>query len=76
MGPIYKPSGAAAEYGEYALNIYTGCPHSCFYCYAPQALHRERTAFHDHVECQRQCDFVVFRRTGNVGKWRVNMYSL
>ena len=26
--------------------------------------------------CQRQCDFVVFRRTGNVGKWRVKMYSL
>ena len=26
--------------------------------------------------CQRQCDFVVFRRTGNVRKWWVNMYSL
>ena len=26
--------------------------------------------------CQRRCDFVVFRRTGNVGKWRVNKYSL
>ena len=27
-------------------------------------------------ECQRRCDFVVFRRTGNVEKWRVNVYSL
>ena len=25
--------------------------------------------------CQRRCDFVVFRRTGNVEKWRVNVYS-
>ena len=28
------------------------------------------------VGCQRQCDFVVFRRTGIVRKWRVIMYSL
>ena len=26
--------------------------------------------------CQRRCDFVVFRRTGNVEKWRVKVYSL
>ena len=25
--------------------------------------------------CQRRCDFVVFRRTGNVEKWRVKVYS-
>ncbi len=25
--------------------------------------------------CQRRCDFVVFRRTWNVEKWRVNVYS-
>lgn len=24
MNPIYKPKGAAAEYGDYAVNIYTG----------------------------------------------------
>lgn len=48
--PIYKPKGAAAEYGNYALNIYTGCPHRCFYCFAPQVLHRDREAFHSHVE--------------------------
>ena len=28
-GPIYEPRGAAKEYGDYALNIYTGCPHRC-----------------------------------------------
>ena len=27
MKPIYIPSGKAKEYGDYAINIYTGCPH-------------------------------------------------
>lgn len=47
---IYKPKGAAAEYGDYALNIYTGCPHRCYYCFAPQVLHRDREVFHTCVE--------------------------
>ena len=50
MKPIYKPKGAAAEYGDYAVNIYTGCPHRCYYCFAPQVLHRDREAFHSCVE--------------------------
>lgn len=50
MNTIYKPKGAAAEYGEYALNIYTGCPHRCYYCFAPQVLHRDREVFHSRVE--------------------------
>ena len=32
--PIYEPSGRAREYGELAVNIYTGCNHGCSYCYA------------------------------------------
>ena len=48
MNTIYKPKGAAAEYGEYAVNIYTGCPHR-YYCFAPQVLHREREVFHSCV---------------------------
>lgn len=50
MNTIYKQKGAAAEYGDYAVNIYTGCPHRCYYCFAPQVLHREREAFHSCVE--------------------------
>ena len=49
MKPIYKPKGAAAEYGDYAVNIYTGCPHRCYYCFAPNVLHREREMFHSCV---------------------------
>lgn len=50
MKPIYEPIGKAKEYGDYAINIYTGCPHRCYYCFAPNVLHREREKFHDHVE--------------------------
>ena len=53
MNTIYKPKGAAAEYGDYAVNIYTGCPHRCYYCFAPQVLHRERGVFHSCVEPRR-----------------------
>ncbi len=50
MKPIYVPSGAAKEYGDYALNIYTGCPHRCFYCYAPKVLRMDKETFHSCVE--------------------------
>lgn len=48
--PIYEPKGAAKEYGDLALNIYTGFPHRCYYCFAPGVLHRDREQFHSHVE--------------------------
>jgi len=38
--PIYEPKGKAREYGELALNIYTGCNHGCFYCYARKMAER------------------------------------
>lgn len=50
MKPIYKPKGAAGEYCEWALNIYTGCPHRCYYCYCPKILHRDMEEFFSHVE--------------------------
>lgn len=46
MKPIYVPKGKAKEYGDYAINIYTGCPHECYYCFAPNVLHREKEKFH------------------------------
>lgn len=52
-GPIYVPRGAAKEYGDYALNLYTGCPHRCYYCFAPRVLHKTREEFHSHVEPRR-----------------------
>lgn len=38
--PIYEPRGRAREYGELAVNIYTGCNHGCSYCYARQMKQR------------------------------------
>jgi protein gp37 len=38
--PIYQPKGAALEYADLALNIYTECPHGCWYCYAKQMAKR------------------------------------
>lgn len=49
MTPIYKPKGAAKEYGDYAINIYTGCPHRCEYCFAPGVLRKDKEEFHTHV---------------------------
>lgn len=48
--PIYKPNGRAKEYGDHAINIYTGCPHRCYYCFAPSVLRRNREQFNTHVE--------------------------
>ena len=50
MKPLYIPKGRAKEYGDYAVNIYTGCPHRCYYCFAPNVLHRDREQFHSCVE--------------------------
>jgi len=49
MQTIYEPKGKAKEYGELALNIYTGCPHGCTYCYAPSVLRRDKPDFHTNV---------------------------
>ncbi|HEB31337.1 MAG TPA: hypothetical protein ENI15_10750 [Spirochaetes bacterium] len=35
MQVIYEPKGAALEYAELAVNLYTGCKFGCIYCYAP-----------------------------------------
>lgn len=49
MNTIYETKGKAKEYGELALNIYTGCTHGCTYCYAPSILRKEKEDFHTSV---------------------------
>lgn len=49
MKPIYPPTGRAGEYGDYSINIYTGCPHDCYYCYAAKMAKRWGRDF-THVE--------------------------
>lgn len=43
--PIYGPKGAAKEYGDLAINIYTGCNHGCYYCFAPSVLRKDKETF-------------------------------
>jgi len=45
MKPIYEPKGRAKEYGDYCVNIYTGCNHGCTYCYCPAVLRMSREDF-------------------------------
>ena len=64
MTPIYKPSGRALEYSPdaLALNIYTGCPHRCFYCFAPTVLKQDREKFHTCVEPRKDIIDAVKRQ--------------
>jgi DNA repair photolyase len=48
MNTIYIPKGRAKEYGNYALNIYEGCPHGCIYCFAPLCIHKDKNTFHNN----------------------------
>lgn len=46
MRTIYRPSGRAREYAEFALNLYKGCEMGCSYCYAPSATFTTKKEFH------------------------------
>jgi len=41
MPLIYEPRGKAREYSPLALNIFSGCPHGCIYCFGPAALKKK-----------------------------------
>lgn len=45
MKIIYEPKGAAKEYSELAVNLYTGCEHGCKYCYAPSCRFKTKEEY-------------------------------
>lgn len=38
MKAIYRPSGKAGEYAEWACNLYVGCSNDCSYCYCKRGV--------------------------------------
>lgn len=53
---LYKPTGRALEYADWwALNIYSGCPHGCRYCYAAHSRFRKREDFHASCVPVKDC---------------------
>lgn len=49
MKPIYEPKGKAREYADLAINIFTGCPNGCEYCFAPAVLRKTPEQFSQGV---------------------------
>ena len=47
---MYEPKSKTKKYNDLTLDIYTGCPHRCPYCYAPHVLKKDKEAFHSNVE--------------------------
>lgn len=72
MMGIYEPRGAALEYAPLAVNTYSGCAHSCRYCYVPGIFRKPREAFHAAVlprlgiVAQVERDVARLRRDGSV----------
>jgi len=50
---IYQPRGAAREYSELALNLYSGCPNGCLYCYVPACLKKQKEDFHANMASRK-----------------------
>jgi len=46
---IYQPKGRAAEYCDWAANLYRGCGHGCKYCYAPSTLQMPTAEYRNPV---------------------------
>lgn len=70
---VYRPKGRALEYSAWALNLYKGCTHGCFYCYGPGAAFRsESEYFGDPQELKDvlkniESDRNVLRDSGHFG---------
>ena len=50
MKPLYIPKGKAKEYGDYAVNIYTGCSNAGVYC----SICHKKVYKEDYAWCNRK----------------------
>ena len=51
---IYETTGRAREYFQLAANLYTGCEHSCRYCYAADVTQTDLEEFHGNPKPKRE----------------------
>lgn len=82
MRVIYEPKGRAREYADLACNDYIGCPHSCKYCFAPNVMRSDRTAYHitikprtDVIRKFFEDDCKHLRDTGDTRRVHMNFVS-
>lgn len=62
MRVIYEPRGRAREYSELAANDYTGCPHSCVYCFGPSVMRTDKGAYHQVVKPRTDAIYKFFEK--------------
>lgn len=68
--PIYVPRTRAREYCDLAINIYTGCNHGCWYCYAKK-MHDRWKPTEDFADVKPRIDIVeAIKRQLSSGKYR------
>lgn len=64
--PIYEPKTRAKEYSDLAINIYTGCNHGCWYCYAKK-MHDRWHPNEDFANVKPRVDIVEATKRQLVG---------
>ena len=68
--PIYEPRTRAKEYSDLAINIYNGCNHSCWYCYA-RKMHDRWKPTEDFADVrQREGIIEATKRQLSGGKYK------
>lgn len=59
-------SKSGLEYVDYSLNPYTGCSHSCIYCYSPYVIKRDPQEFWNNIMVKVNLPLILQREVKQV----------